>query len=220
MVTFADIESRQPQLVRKSLRAVLFVGPNTAPAITALTDPSTGEINTIDPLYKALGLITTDGLSWPRETELSEIFAHGGAEPVRSDVRRSIKRVSFSLQETSRSAIELYEGVDLSAITTTDGGETVWDEPELPDYKYQRFLAVAKDTAPGGDYYLWNFFPSARVTEAGELVWSDEDNAMVRQVTMTAFLDSTLGTACRKGLCGPGRTAEIIEDEGFAEAAS
>jgi hypothetical protein len=215
MPVFDDIAVKNEALVRKGLDLAVFIAPMTSTFPTALTDAA-GELVVLPAGYVALGQINEDGASWARETEVSDIYGIGTAEPVRSDIRRATKRLTVVPLETNITVLSQYLGVDLSAITTSAGGESVIDEPGLPPFNYVRLVAIGKDVSSlgggNGEYYLGRGFPRARVTEVAEEVWADGDTALQHSLTFTAFQDPTLGTASRYYFGGQGRDAEA---EGF-----
>lgn len=215
MALFDDINVRNSDLVRKGMAGAVFVAPMTATAITAITDTS-GALVAIPAEYKPLGWISEDGVSWPRETEASDIYGWGGSEPIRTDIRRSTKRLTVTAFETNRTVLEEYLGQSLASVTTATGGESSWDEASLPPYPYRRVLVIARDTAGAGEYYRGQHFVRAKVTEVAEQTWADADTPVSYQLTYTAFQDPDEGTAVRHFLAGPGR---VPMDEGFPAAA-
>lgn len=209
---FADIDVKNNANVRKGLRAAIFVAPMSEAALTTIMDAA-GDLAALPAAWNALGWNNEDGLTWPRETEVSDIFGHGSPEPLRSDVRRSTKRFTVVAQETNIVALEQYLGFSLASVTTSlTDQESSFDEPELPVYPYQRVLAIAKDENDLGEYYMARMFPRARITEVGEETWQDGDTAVQRSLTYTAFFDDTEGTSSRWFLAGPGRDSVA---EGF-----
>lgn len=209
---FADIDERNNANVRKGLRAAVFVAPMSEAALTSIMD-SAGDLAALPANWSALGWNTEDGLTWPRETEVSEIYGHGSPEPLRSDIRRSTKRFTVVTMETTLTALEQYLGFSLSAVTTSlTDKESTFDEPELPVYPYQRVIAIAKDENDAGEYYMARMFPRARITEVGEETWQDGDTPAQRSLTYTGFFDEDAGTSSRWFLAGPGRDAVA---EGF-----
>lgn len=211
-MTFADIEQKNSANIRKGLRVAVFVAPYTTAALSTIMD-GTGDLAALPVGYRALGWTTEDGLTWPRETEVSEIYGHGSPEPLRSDIRRSTKRLTVTAMETNIVAMEQQLGINLSAVTTSlTDKESVINEPDLPVYPYQRVVVIAKDLSDTGEYYMAGHFLRARITEVGEVSWQDGDTPAQRSLTYTAFFDETAGTGVRHFLAGPGRDAAA---EGF-----
>jgi hypothetical protein len=211
MPTFDGVAQKDNSLIRKGLAVAIFVAPSDTPMPPRITDDN-GDLLALDPVWRDLGWINEDGASWARETEVSDIYGVGAPEPLRSDVRRATKRLTVVALETNIVVLEQYLGMDLSAVGTYDGGESVIDEAVLPPFRYVKLLGIAKDTRGDGEYYLGRGFPSCRVTEVAEEVWQDGDTANQRSLTFTAFQDTALGTASRYYLGGPGRDPNA---EGF-----
>jgi hypothetical protein len=215
MPLFADVVEQNDALVRKALNTIVAVAPYTTPALTTILSPTTTALAALPAGWVQLGRLTEDGSTWPRETEMSEIFGQGSANPVRSDIRRAVKRVSFTLLEARRKTIELAQGIDLSGVVpAATTGEVKWDEPDLPTYPYMRMVAIAQDVTGTGEMYIGRHLLRCKVTEAGEDMWSDQDQAMVTPLTFTAYNDETAGTPMRHFRGGPGY-AEVVTNEGF-----
>lgn len=223
MPLFNGVVTNKDDLWRKALGTIVAVAPYSTGAITTILDSTDGTLKALPAGYKQLGRVSEDGITWPRETELSELFGLGSTGPGRSDIRRATKRVSFTLMETNRSAIELAQGIDLTSAAatkvpaTTGNQQLTWDEPELPTYPYMRLIAIAKDITTGGELYIGRHLLRCRVTEIGEETWSDQDSAMVTPLTLTAYHDTAAGTAMRHFRGGPGYQ-QIITNEGFTAA--
>lgn len=217
MALFSDFQDHNDTLVRKALGLTVAVADLTVAPLTTIL-AADGTLLSLPAGWRKLGRPSEDGLTWMRETEMSEIFGHGSASPVRSDIRRSTKRMSVTGMEARRVLSELSIGIDLSAVATTGTAtspEVTFDEPELPTYPYMRLLGIAHDTTGSGEMYVARLFHRAKVTEAGEDVWSDQDQAMVTPLTFTAFQDQTEGSGVRHFRAGPG-FAEVRETEGWA----
>lgn len=215
MPVFDDLNVRNNDLVRKGMAGVVFGAAMSVAPVTAICDTS-GALVALPVGWTPFGWISEDGVTWPRETETSDVMGWGGAEPIRSDIRRATKRVQFTAFETKKFVLEEYLGFSLASVTTAAGGESSWDEPELPTYPYRRLLVIARDIASGGEYYRGQEFMRAKVTETSEQTWADGDTPVSYQLTYTAFQDAVEGTAVRHFLAGPGR---VPVDEGFPAAA-
>jgi len=223
MPQFNGVVAHKDELVRKALGTIVAIAPMTTAAVTTILDSADGSLKALPVGWVQLGRCTEDGITWPRETEVSELFGMGSTGPARSDIRRATKRVSLTLLEVRRAALELAQGIDLTAVTTTrtpvttGSASVTWDEPQLPTYPYMRLLAISRDITDTGEIYVAKQLTRCRVTEVGEETWSDQDQAMVTQLTWTAYHDSTAGTAMRHFRGGPGY-ASIVATEGFPAA--
>lgn len=220
MGQFADVVEHKDDLWRKALDVVVLVASMATAPIASLLDTTNGTLKAFPAGWTALGRCTEDGITWPRETEVSELFGLGSRNPGRSDIRRSTKRVSMTIMEANRTVIELSQGIDLSAEArtlipvTTGEPEVTWDEPEIPTYGYMRLIAVARDITATGEMYIGRELLRCKVTEAGEETWSDQDSAMVTPLTFTAYHDRTVGSAMRHFRGGPGFD-EVATAEGW-----
>lgn len=223
MALFDDVQEHNDSLVRKALGIVVAVAPYSASAVTSILDPASGDLAALPAGYVQLGRLTEDGASFARETEVSEIFGHGSVDPARSDIRRAVKRMSFTLLEVRKAGLQLAQGVSslgetVSKIPAATGNQQVtWDEPATPTYPYLRMIAIAKDITEGGEIYIARHSLRCKVTEVGEEVWSDQDSAMVTPLTFTFYNDAVAGTPLRHFRGGPGYE-QIITDEGFTPA--
>ena len=218
MPLFNDAVGHNDGLVRKALDTIVAVAPYDTTAITSIIDTTTGTLKALPAGYVQLGRLTEDGTSFARETEVSEIFGLGSSSsPVRSDTRRSTKRASLTLLEVRKIGLELAQGVeDLGESLATVGTSTevTWDETDSPTYPYLRMIAIAKDITATGEIYVARHGLKVKVTEAGEEVWSDQDQAMTTPLTFTFYTDEAEGTPLRHFRGGPGY-AEIATAEGF-----
>lgn len=217
MPVFNDVQGHNDGLVRKALDTIVAVAPFTETAVTSILDGTTGDLKALPANYVQLGRLSEDGTSFARETELSELFGHGSFDPVRSDIRRAVKRASLTLLEVRKIGLELAQGVsDLAATSALVGGSTevTWDEPNQPTYPYLRLIAIAKDITGGGEIYTARHALKCKVTTVGEEVWSDQDQAMTTPLTFTFYNDPAAGTPLRHFRGGPGY-AQIVTDEGF-----
>ena len=224
MPLFDDVSDHNDTLVRKALGIIIAVAPYTEAPITDILDSTTGLLKALPANWKLLGRLTEDGATFPRETEVSDVYGHGSTDPARSDVRRATKRASFTLMEARKAGFELSQGVSTitataSKIPATTGNQQIkWDEPEVPTYPYLRALFIAKDLTGSGEMYIADHALRCKVTEAGETAWTDQDTAMNLPITLTFFNDPVVGTALRHFRGGPGYTSSVITAEGFTPA--
>lgn len=217
-MAWADVvTSKKAELIRKALDAVVLIAPVSAAVPATIVD--VGGTNLVLPTgFNALGHHSEDGVTWGREVENSDITSHGQVDPTRSDIRRITSTVAVTAQETNLQTLEASLGMDLSGVTPPNTGEVVFEEPTRPKSVYYRVLGLSVDDSDGGEIYMARLFPRAKVTEVGETVWSDGDDAMVRALTFQAYQDSAEGFSVRHFFGGPGWEA-LLTDAGFPAAA-
>jgi hypothetical protein len=209
MVQFADAIDHNDGLVRKGLGLILAVAPMSETPLTSILDDTTGDLADLSGTgFVLLGRPSEDGVNFARETETSEIFGLGSIDPSRSDIRRAVKRATFTCNERRKKILELAQGVsDLGETTTrTTAGtvETTWDEAHTPLYPYMRLLVIAQDLSADGEFYIGKLAMRTKITEVGEEVWSDQDTPAQTPLTFTFFNDPAVGTPLRHFEGGPG----------------
>lgn len=209
----ATLAMKQNELIRKALDAVVLLAPATTAVPATIVD--TGGADLVIPTgFEPLGHHTEDGLTWGRETEVSDITSHGSVDPTRSDIRRITSTLAVTAQETNIQTLQASLGLDLSAVAPPASGEVVFEEPTRPKARHYRVLAVGVDDGDDGEIYVGRLLSRAKVTEVGEEVWSDGDQAMARALTFTGYKDATEGFTVRHFFGGPGWTA-LLESMGF-----
>jgi hypothetical protein len=191
-----------------------FTG-GTAPAIavTTTTPGSTFDLAALPTGYEDLGWTSTDGISYGRETEVSEVRSFGSVDPTRADITSDTMTMGVTAQETKLLTLELYSGADLSAATADSvTGEFVIEKPAVPNFRYYRVLGLFVDTDDdGNELYIARFMPRARITEIGEQVFSDGDDPIHYNFTFTGFEDSVLGFSHAWYYGGPGWESLLTE---------
>ncbi len=182
--------------------AVTTTTPGVAPDLTAL--PSG---------WEDLGWITSDGVTYGRETEVSDVTSFGSVQPTRSDVTSDTITMSVVAQQTSLLTLGLYTGADTSALTATAGtGEFAIAKPDVPGFRYYRVLGLFVDRDDAGrEIYMARYMPRARITEWGEQQFSSGDDAIQYSLTFTGYEDSSAGYSHRWIFAGPGWLALLSE---------
>jgi hypothetical protein len=209
---YAALRDKKTELIRKARDGSVFVGPSSVTAITALTTGSSAALSTLPTGMVDVGWTTTDGVSYSRTTETSDVRSFGSVEPTRSDVTSDSITMACTMQETSKITLQLYTGADLSAATATvTTAEFAIAKPARPGYKYYRLLGLFVDDSDGGEIYIGRYMPRARVTEFGEQQFSDGDEAITYPVTFTGYEDSTLGYSHKWYFAGPGWKALLAD---------
>jgi hypothetical protein len=215
---YSTLRDKKTELIRKARDGSVFVGKSSVTAITTLTTGSGSDLATLPVGMTDLGWTTTDGVSYSRTTETSDVRSFGSVEPTRSDVTSDEITMSVSAQETSLITLELYTGADLSsaeAAATT--GELQIAKPARPGFTYYRVLGLFVDDGDAGEIYLARYMPRARVTEFGEQQYNDADEAIIYPLTFTGYEDSTLGYSHKWLFGGPGWEA-LLDEMGIDQA--
>lgn len=196
MPTFTDLQSLVDANIRKGLSGGVWIAPySSTDEIETLKD-ATGLL-ALPSGYSDVGRITKDqGVSWSRDVETSETMSLGAASPTRRDIVSVTSGMSFTMQESKRQVFELHEGLDLSSVTYDANGNVSWDQPDRPASIFYRVLALFKDGEGTDAVYFAKWMPRAQITETGEQSWNEE-NELQYPVTLTAFVDDTVGTAVR-----------------------
>ena len=210
ITTFEASKQHDRENVRKPLELAIFVKPVEA-ADTAITTIWTTAAGLTVPVgYKGVGMTTKDdGATWTREQETADVTAHGYAQPVRRDITSDVSGLSFTMIESKRQAMELYHGLDLSAVTTDADGNFYFDKPSMPVQRRYRVLAIGKDGAGPDAIYMARWLPSAEITEQPEQTWSEGEEVRY-PATFTAYHDDEFGTSFRELWGGPGLDHEAM----------
>lgn len=208
MATFTEAKGHKGSNIRKILEMAIFIKP-VADADTAITKVWGGTTaGLVVPVgYVPVGMVTKDdGASWSRDQESSDVTSYGYAEPVRRDIVSDVTGLSFTMQESKKTTMELFHGLDLSAVTTDtalNGGSFYFDKASRPAQRKYRVLALGKDGDGPDAIYVARWLPNAQITENGEQAWSEGDEVKY-PATFTAYTDSTFGTSFREIWGGPG----------------
>lgn len=208
MATFNEAKGHNPSNIRKILEMAIFIKPWAAAdtAITKVWGGTTAGL-TIPAGYLPVGVVTkADGATWTRDQESSDVESFGYAEPTRRDIVNDVSGLAFTMQESKKTAMELFHGLDLSSVTVDsapNGGSFYFDKASRPAQRKYRVLALGKDGDGPDAIYLARWLPNAQVTENGEQSWSEGDEIKY-PATFTAYTDTAFGTSFREIWGGPG----------------
>ncbi len=209
---YATLRDKKTELIRKARDGSAFIAPTSVAAITTLTTGAGKDLTALASGYEDLGWTSTDGVSYSRETETSDVRSFGSVEPTRSDVTSDTMTMGVTAQETKLLTLQLYTGADLStleaAVTT---GEVQIEKPARPGFRYYRVLGLFVDDTDAGELYVARFMPRARVTEFGEQQFTDGEDPISYPLTFTGYEDSTLGYSHKWFFGGPGWYALLDE---------
>lgn len=206
MPTYADLEDRKAELIRKALQGSVFVAEMTADAIATLTSGAGGDLVALPTGYNDVGWLTEEGVAFSRDVSQSDITSFGSVTPTRSDVTNDVTQFTIVAQETKLVTIGLGTGADTGAIeANATTKEVSISKPERPSARHYRALALAVDEDDSGDeIYIARFFPRAKVISYAQQSFVSGDSAVTWGVTMQAFKDSTEGYSERWLFGGPG----------------
>ena len=205
-MSYADIEERKQQLIRKALKGSVFIADITADPITALTAGATADLSPLPTGYSDLGWLTEEGMPFGRDVGQSNVTSFGSQTPTRTDVTSDTTTLTVIPQETKGVTIGLYTGADMAAIeAAVTTGETWIEKPETTSSRFYRVLALSVDhDDEGEEIYIARFMPRAKVTGYAAQSYQGGDAAVTWGVTFTSEKDSTLGYSEAYIFGGPG----------------
>ena len=208
--TFKEQKGHNKSNIRKILEMAIFVKPKED-ADTEITQVWTKADGLLIPAgYLPVGLVTKDdGASWSRDQDAADVTSMGYGEPTRRDITSDVTGLGFTMQESKKTSMELYHGLDLSTVTTDADGNFYFDKASLPAQRHYRVLAVGKDGDGPDAVYVLRWLPDAQVTENGEQAWNDGDEVQY-PATFTAYTDEKVGTSLREIWGGPGLDHEAM----------
>lgn len=206
MPTFSELKNTAdtPSLVHKALEGVVFLRRKTA--VTAIPesilDATKQPIDLVAEGFFPAGIMSTDGVTWGREVEKSEVEALGYGSPVRTDIIKAPKTVAFTALESDRRQLaEVIYGMDLSTITAGTNGEVVFDEPSIPSSDEYEAVVLTRDGSAGAPYFRGAGLPRIKLGELSEEVWQAEDPRQY-PLTFDVLTDDELGTPMRHYIGG------------------
>lgn len=215
MATFNELRqsAHNTNNVRKSLGAVILLAPMTTDPLETLVDESGAliDFSVVHPEYRSLGLFSADGLSFAKEAETVTTEAHGYMSPVREDISSISRTVTANALEPDKRLIrEITDGTDLTGLAASAGGEIAYDEPEVPQNRRWRLIAISRDInkKTGLDILRANAYPSVELTSLPTETWGAD--ALVDELVFTSYLDDEAGYARRRFLAGPGLDPESL----------
>lgn len=210
MSTFKEVKGHNKSNIRKILEMAIFVKPKES-ADEEITQVYTTDGGLIVPAgYMPVGLVTKDdGATWSRDQEVSDVTSLGYGEPTRRDIISDVAGLAFTMQESKKTSMELFHGLDLSGVTTDTDGNFFFDKASLPAMRRYRVLAIGKDGDGPDAVYVVRWLPDAQVTENGEQAWNDGTEVQY-PATFTAYTDEEVGTSLREIWGGPGLDHEAM----------
>lgn len=220
MPTFQTIqaEADNRNLVRKIQKAVAFLAPTSVALPESITGPDSQPVDLKALGFLPIGLVSPDGYSFEREIEKEDVDALGYASPVRSDITRVPRTVSFTaLEKGKKHMLELIYGTDLTAVEQGVNGEIVVDEPDLPVGTEYRLLVIGSDGPADKNWLLGKGYGAVKLSATGGETWGQE-GAVSTELTFDVFTDDELGVPVRHYFGGTGAKAHA-DVLGFTQAA-
>lgn len=214
MPSWETLKKHQNELIRKQLEGSTFVAPITSSAISSLTG-SDKALLALPMGYSDLGWLSDDGAQFSSDVSTSDVTSWGAVEPTRRDITSDVTTLQVTLQETNKHTLGLYTGVDMSAVVPdATSGEVAISKPDRPPLRFWRVLTIGVDMGDAGEIYTARFLPRASVTDKSDQAFNNGDDPTAYPVTLTGYMDSTLGYSERFYFGGPGWEA-LLTKMGF-----
>ena len=202
--SFDTVKNHNKLLIRKALEGSIFIKPyDEADApITKIWTTAGGLI--IPTGFVDVGLLNKKSAQkWARDTDSADTESFGYGEPTRRDITKDISTVDFSMQESKRRTLELYNGADYSGVVADTDGNIVIDKPSRPQVRLWTLLSLSKDGDAADAIYFARIMPMCQVTKIGDQTLG-EDEELLYPVTMTGYREPAYKTAVREIWGGPG----------------
>jgi hypothetical protein len=217
IVPYSTVREKQNELIRKALDGSTFITPRSTSNLTSITTGSGADLVTLTN-WEDLGWTNSDGVTFGRAIETSDVPAFGSQEPVRSDITSDTTTLQVVALETKLLTLGLYYNIDttgLQAAATT--GEFKMLKPTKSADLHYRVLALFVDESDDGEIYIARYLPNAKITERAEVVYSSGDDPIQYGLTFTAFNDAAAGTSEAYFFGGPGWKA-LLTQMGITQA--
>jgi hypothetical protein len=208
LVTGTDVstfEDADGTLVLRPTKMAILVAPEGTTAIDTIVDVTDGTKLSIPDTFVSVGYMEkADGLGLAPTIETSPSEAYGQTQPIGYYITGSSFTATFTMKETKKASLDTYLAMDLSA-TTADAttNEVLIDTPDVPSVRFPHLLCIGQHRDGANAIWVAHYMPKVMITDMAEQSWKD-DADMTYKVTYTALVDSTLGTARRIFLGGPG----------------
>lgn len=193
---YADLADKKNELIRRAKDGSIFVAQTSVAVPAALTTGATADLIALDPEdWTDAGWFTTDGVTYPRETESVDTNSFGSSEATRSDVTRDEISMNATLQETKLLTMAITTGAAIEGIiANVTTGEVQIAKPGRPKLRYYRVLGLFLDHNDAGDeIYFGRLMPRAQVSDFGEQSYNEDETGVAYPVTWRGKEDSSLG---------------------------
>jgi hypothetical protein len=220
---YEALQSKQAELIRKSLKGSVFIASIDAGVPARLTDATDSKLAPLPTAtapatfmlpWGDLGFLSNDGAQFSSDVASSDVTSWGSTTPTRSDITSDNSTLTVVAQETKLTTIGLYTGADLHSGSTEADGELIITKGDRPKSKHYRVLSVAVDEGDAGDIYIGRLLARAKVNGKAEQAFGGGDDPIGWGVTFQGTKDSLLGFSERWFFGGPGWNA-LLTQMGF-----
>jgi hypothetical protein len=208
----AELATSRPQNMFKALGGIIYTAAMSVALPATFTSGASAELLQLSAAnWNRLGLLTKgDGVTFARDLNTEEEESWGFNEPTRTDITSDVTSGAFTMQEINRHTLELYDFVDLSAVTPdATTGEWAYNKPTLTAPVFRRMIYLAVDGAGTDRRYRIRIMPRAQVVGVDDETWA-QGSATGLPVQVRATVDSALGYAVRNVFAGPGQKARNV----------
>lgn len=208
----AELASNQPSNIFKALGGIIWVAKDNVAVPAAFTSGATSELVVLPSVsWFKLGLLTKgDGVTFSRDINTEDEEAWGYSEAVRTDITTDSTSAAFTLMEQNKQVLEMYDFVDLSAVTANaTTGEWAYNKPLNSSLTYRRMIYMAVDGAGTDRRYRFKIMPRAQVVGVNDEVWATGASTKF-PCQIRATPDPTLGYAVRNIFAGPGQKTRNV----------
>lgn len=205
--SFAQVKGHDKQNIFKALRAAVYVCPrDTTKPLEVIEEVWAGGGLIVPTRFKPFGIITKgDGVTWSRNVDGSEVDGHGYSR-LRYDITKDVRGLQFTGIESQKTAIETYEGIDLSEATikSEDGitGVIRYDAPPVPQLNDLEVLVIGIDGAGANMAGMVRWGPWGSITTYEDQKWTEGEEVRY-PVKLDLEADEEAGTALRTWFFGP-----------------
>lgn len=219
MTTVNAVRDVHDGQIRKALAGAVLLGPADAPEIESLTTGASSELAAIPSVYKSMGRHPRDAApTFTPSQEQEEVLTWGELEASRVDATSKSLAIAFSCQDTRKSVLAAYTGVNLDNVKADAvTGEVQIVDPTDPNLTYYRAFFLMTDGTGSDAYFIARYCPKFVITSVGEESWN-QGGAVVYPFNGRALVDTDLGYSSKRFYGGPG-WKKNLDTTGFELAA-
>lgn len=217
-VTGSDVstfEGGNASLVLRATKMVVMLAPQGGTSISSIVD-STGANLSIPSDYQTVGYLDkANGLSFAPKLTTSTSDAYGHAQSIAYYIIGNEFDATFTMLEHRKATLQAYYAQDLSSVAANGTtGEVTFDVPSTPSVMNPRLLIIGQHQSGTGAIWIGHWLPKVMITNIAQQDLKDTGD-ITFQVTYTALVDSSVGTAHRPFISGPGMTSTVRTSMGF-----